>query len=119
YVTERWLGGTLTNFQTTKKQIKRWKELEQRIIEGEFEHHTKKEQLLFERERLKLEKYLSAINNMGRLPGALLIVDSKKVRIAVAEANKLGIPVVAIVDTNADPDLITVPLPGHDDAVRA
>src|SRR5207302_779412 len=77
------------------------------------------ELLLFERERLKLEKYLSGIKNMGRLPGALFIVDSKKERIAVAEANKLGIPVVAIVDTNADPDLITVPIPGNDDAIRA
>src|SRR5947208_310756 len=119
YVTERWLGGTLTNFQTIKKQIKRLKDLEQGISEGEFEHHTKKEQLLFDRERLKLEKYLSGIKNMGRLPGALFIVDSKKERIAVAEANKLGIPVVAIVDTNADPDLISVPIPGNDDAIRA
>src|SRR2546426_9192530 len=71
------------------------------------------------RERLKLEKYLSGIKNMGRLPGALFVVDSKKERIAVAEANKLGIPVVAIVDTNADPDLISVPIPGNDDAIRA
>src|SRR5207245_10781162 len=87
--------------------------------EGEFENYTKKEQLLFDRERVKLEKYLSGIKNMSRLPGALFIVDSKKERIAVAEANKLGIPVVAIVDTNADPDLIDVPIPGNDDAIRA
>ena len=100
YVTERWLGGTLTNFQTIKKQIKRLKELEQGTAEGEFENYTKKEQLLFERERVKLEKYLSGIKNMSRLPGALFVVDSKKERIAVAEANKLGIPEVAIVDTN-------------------
>jgi len=119
YVTERWLGGTLTNFQTIKKQIKRLKELEQGTAEGEFENYTKKEQLLFDRERVKLEKYLSGIKNMARLPGALFIVDSKKERIAVAEANKLGIPVVAIVDTNADPDLINVPIPGNDDAIRA
>jgi small subunit ribosomal protein S2 len=119
YVTERWLGGTLTNFQTIKKQIKRLKELEQGTAEGEFENYTKKEQLLFDRERVKLEKYLSGIKNMARLPGALFVVDSKKERIAVAEANKLGIPVVAIVDTNADPDLITVPIPGNDDAIRA
>jgi len=119
YVTERWLGGTLTNFQTIKKQIKRLKELEQGSAEGEFENYTKKEQLLFERERVKLEKYLSGIKNMSRLPGALFIVDSKKERIAVAEANKLGIPVVAIVDTNADPELITIPIPGNDDAIRA
>ena len=119
WVTERWLGGTLTNFQTIKRQIKRLKDLEQGISEGEFEHHTKKEQLLFERERGKLEKYFSGIKNMARLPGALFVVDSKKERIAVAEANKLSIPVVAIVDTNADPDLITVPIPGNDDAIRA
>src|SRR5213594_4376872 len=118
YVTERWLGGTLTNFQTIKKQIKRLKELEQGTAEGEFENYTKKEQL-FDRERGKLEKYLSGIKNMSRLPGALFVVDSKKERIAVAEANKLGIPVVAIVDTNADPELITVPIPGNDDAIRA
>jgi small subunit ribosomal protein S2 len=119
WVTERWLGGTLTNFQTMKRQIKRLKELEQGSAEGEFENYTKKEQLLFDRERLKLEKYLSGIKNMARLPGALFVVDSKKERIGVAEANKLGIPVVAIVDTNADPDPITVPIPGNDDAIRA
>jgi small subunit ribosomal protein S2 len=119
YVTERWLGGTLTNFQTIRKQIKRLKELEQGLTEGEFQYHTKKEQLLFERERQKLEKNLAGIKNMGRLPGALYIVDAKKERIAVAEANRLGIPVVGIVDTNADPDLITVPVPGNDDAIRA
>ena len=119
YVTERWLGGTLTNFQTIKKQIKRLKDLEQGATEGEFHNYTKKEQLLFERERIKLDKYLSGIKNMGRLPGALFIVDAKKERIAVAEANKLGIPVVAMVDTNADPDVITVPIPGNDDAIRA
>ena len=119
WVTERWLGGTLTNFQTIKKQIKRLKELEQGAAEGEFEHYTKKEQLLLDRERVKLDKNLSGIKQMGRLPGALFIVDAKKERIAVAEANKLGIPVVAIVDTNADPDLITVPIPGNDDAIRA
>ena len=113
YVTERWLGGTLTNFQTIKKQIKRLKDLEQGAADGDFTNYTKKEQLLFDRERGKLDK------NLGRLPGALFVVDAKKERIAVAEANKLGIPVVAIVDTNADPDLITVPIPGNDDAIRA
>jgi len=119
YVTERWLGGTLTNFQTIKRQIKRLKELEQGAADGEFGNYTKKEQLLFDRERVKLDKYLSGIKNMNRLPGALFVVDAKKERIAVAEANKLGIAVVAIVDTNADPDLITVPVPGNDDAIRA
>ncbi len=119
FVTERWLGGTLTNFQTIKRQIKRLKELEQGAADGEFENYTKKEQLLFDRERVKLDKYLSGIKNMNRLPGALFVVDAKKERIAVAEANKLGIAVVAIVDTNADPELITVPIPGNDDAIRA
>ena len=119
YVTERWLGGTLTNFQTIKRQIKRLKELEQGAADGEFGNYTKKELLLFDRERVKLDKYLSGIKNMNRLPGALFVVDAKKERIAVAEANKLGIAVVAIVDTNADPDLITVPIPGNDDAIRA
>jgi len=118
-VPERWLGGTLTNFQTIKKQIKRLKDLEQGAADGDFTNYTKKEQLLFDRERVKLDKNLAGIKNLGRLPGALFIVDAKKERIAVAEANKLGIPVVAIVDTNADPDLITVPIPGNDDAIRA
>jgi len=119
YVTERWLGGMLTNFQTLKKQIRRLRELEQGAAEGEFENYTKKEKLLFERERVKLSRNLEGVKNLGRLPGALFVVDAKKERIAVAEANKLGIPVVAIVDTNADPDLITVPVPGNDDAIRS
>jgi small subunit ribosomal protein S2 len=119
YVTERWLGGTLTNFQTLKRQLKRLRELEQGAADGEFGHYTKKEQLLFERERQKLSRNLEGIKNMGRLPGALFVVDAKKEKIAVSEANKLGIPVVAIVDTNADPDVITVPIPGNDDAIRA
>jgi small subunit ribosomal protein S2 len=119
YVVERWLGGTLTNFQTIKKQIRRLKEIEQGLADGAFEFFTKKEQLQFERERQKLNRNLEGIKNMGRLPGAMFVVDAKKERIAIAEANKLGIPVVAIVDTNADPDLITVPIPGNDDAIRS
>jgi small subunit ribosomal protein S2 len=119
WVTERWLGGMLTNFHTIKKQISRLKEVEQGLADGAFEFFTKKEQLLFERERQKLNRNLEGIKNMARLPGVLYVVDAKKERIAVAEANKLGIPVVAIVDTNADPDLITVPVPGNDDAIRA
>jgi len=118
-VTERWLGGTLTNFQTIKKQIRRLKEIEQAQDEGGYEFFTKKEQLLITREREKLNRYLDGIKRMGRLPGALFVVDAKKERIAIAEANKLGIPVIAIVDTNADPDLITVPIPGNDDAIRS
>src|SRR3972149_2567422 len=119
YVTERWLGGTLTNFATIKKQIRRLRDLEQGSTEGDFDSYTKKEKLLFERERVKLARNLEGLKHLNRLPGALFVVDAKKERIAVAEANKLGIPVVAIVDTNADPDVITVPIPGNDDAIRA
>jgi small subunit ribosomal protein S2 len=120
YVTERWLGGLLTNFQTVKKQIRRFKELKKGGEEGgEFENYTKKEQLLLSRERQKLEKNLAGIEHMTRLPGLLFVIDSKKEKIAVNEANKLGIPIVAIVDTNADPDLITVPIAGNDDAIRS
>jgi small subunit ribosomal protein S2 len=119
YVTERWLGGTLTNFQTIKRQIRRLRELEQGQDEGAFEFFTKKERLHFDRERQKLNRNLEGIKNMTRVPGAIFVVDARKERIAIAEANKLGIPVVAIVDTNADPDLITVPIPGNDDAIRS
>jgi small subunit ribosomal protein S2 len=119
WVTERWLGGTLTNFQTIKKQIRRLKDLEQGTDEGGFENYTKKERLLFERERVKLLRNLEGLKQMGRLPGALFVVDARKEKIAIQEANKLGIPVVAIVDTNADPDPITVPIPGNDDAIRS
>jgi len=119
WITERWLGGTLTNFHTIKQQIRRLKELEQGQEEGAFEFFTKKEQLRFDRERQKLNRNLEGIKNMGRIPGAMFVVDAKKERIAIAEANKLGIPVVAIVDTNADPDVITVPIPGNDDAIRS
>ncbi len=119
YITERWLGGMLTNFQTVKKQIKRLRDLEQGATEGDFSNYTKKERLMFEREREKLSRNLEGVKMMTRLPGALFVVDAKKEKIAVAEANKLGIPVVAIVDTNADPDVITVPVPGNDDAIRS
>jgi len=120
FITERWLGGLLTNFQTVKKQLRRMKELESGTESGgEFENYTKKEQLMMSRERDKLMKNLVGIKNMTRLPGLLFVVDAKKERIAVAEANKLGIPIVAIADTNADPDLITVPIAGNDDAIRS
>ena len=120
HVTERWLGGLLTNFQTVKKQTRRLKELEAGSeAGGDFENYTKKEQLLLSRQRDKLSKNLSGIKNMARLPGLLFIVDSKKERIAVSEANKLGIPMVAICDTNSDPDQITVPIAGNDDAIRS
>jgi len=120
YVTERWLGGLLTNFQTVKKQIRRLKDLEAGSeAGGEFENYTKKEQLLMTRQRDKLAKNLSGIKGMTRLPGLLFVVDAKKERIAVEEANKLGIPIVAIADTNADPDLLAVPIAGNDDAIRS
>ncbi len=119
YVTERWLGGMLTNFQTIKRNIRRLKELERGAEEGAFEFYTKKERLLLDREREKLDRYLSGIKDMNRLPGCLFVVDARKEEIAVAEANKLEIPVVAIADTNADPDLLTVPIAGNDDAIRS
>jgi len=119
YVTERWLGGMLTNFQTIKKNIHRLKELERGAEEGSFEFYTKKEQLLLEREREKLDRYLSGIKDMTRIPGLVFIVDAKKEEIAVREANRLGIPVVAIADTNADPDMLTIAIAGNDDAIRS
>lgn len=119
WVSERWLGGMLTNFNTIKKQVRRLKELEQGQAEGAYEFFTKKEQLMLDRERQKLNRNLEGIKDMGRLPGVLFVVDSRKERIAIAEANKLGIPVIAIVDTNSDPDLLTVPIPGNDDAIRS
>src|SRR5512138_1354720 len=119
WVTERWLGGMLTNFATIKKQIRRLKELERGLDEGAYEFYTKKEQLLLQREREKLDKYLGGVKDMGRLPGALFVVDSRKELIAVKEAKKLGIPVIAIADTNSDPDVIDYPIPGNDDAIRS
>jgi small subunit ribosomal protein S2 len=120
YVTERWLGGLLTNFGTAKKQIRRLKELEAGSeAGGDFENYTKKEQLLMARQRDKLAKNLSGIKAMSRVPGLLFVVDAKKEKIAVDEANKLGIPLIAICDTNSDPDLITVPIAGNDDAIRS
>jgi small subunit ribosomal protein S2 len=119
HVTERWLGGMLTNFTTIKKQIRRLRELERGREEGAFDFYTKKERLMLDREREKLEKYLNGVKDMARTPGALFVVDAKKERIAVSEANKLKIPVIAIADTNADPDLLTVPIAGNDDAIRS
>ncbi len=119
YVTERWLGGLLTNFQTIKKNIRRLKDLERGAEEGAFEFYTKKERLLLERERAKLERYLSGIKDMTRLPGLVFVVDARKEEIAVREANRLGIPVVAIADTNADPDELTIAIAGNDDAIRS
>jgi small subunit ribosomal protein S2 len=119
FVTERWLGGMLTNFATQKKQIRRLRELERGQEEGAFDFYTKKERLTIERERERLEKYLGGVKDMARLPGALFVVDAKRESIAISEANKLGIPVIAIADTNADPDVLTVPIAGNDDAIRS
>ncbi|MBT8335062.1 MAG: 30S ribosomal protein S2 [Gemmatimonadetes bacterium] len=119
YVTERWLGGMMTNFQTIRKQIRRLKELERGQEENSFEFYTKKERLLLERERAKLDKYLSGVKDMTRLPAAMFVVDARREHIAVKEAARLGIPVVAIADTNADPDQIDYPIPGNDDAIRS
>jgi len=119
YVTERWLGGMLTNFSTIKKSIKRLKNIEKMSTDGTYDKITKKEILSLEREREKLEKVLGGIREMTRLPGALFVVDVRKEAIAVAEANKLGIPVAAIVDTNCDPSPIAYPIPGNDDAFKS
>jgi small subunit ribosomal protein S2 len=119
FVTERWLGGTLTNFRTIKKNLKRLKEIERMRDDGTFELLLKKEVIKIEREYAKLKHSLGGIADMEELPGAVFVVDAKKERIAVAEANKLGIPLIAIVDTNADPDLITVPIAGNDDAIKS
>lgn len=119
YVNERWLGGMMTNFSTIRKSINRLKELEAMKEDGTFEVLSKKEVLALKREQEKLEKSLGGIKDMEELPGALFIVDPRKERIAVAEAKKLNIPIVAIVDTNCDPDEIDYVIPGNDDAIRA
>ena len=119
FVNERWLGGMLTNFQTIQKRITRLKQLEAMEEDGTFEVLTKKEVLALRHEMEKLQKFLGGIKTMSKLPGALFIVDPRKERIAVAEAKKLGIPIVGIVDTNCDPDEIDYVIPGNDDAIRA
>lgn len=119
FVNERWLGGMLTNFQTIQKRINRLKELEAMETDGTFDVLTKKEVMQLRHEMARLEKYLGGIKEMRKLPGAVFIVDPRKERIAVAEARKLNIPIVAIVDTNCDPDEIDYPIPGNDDAIRA
>jgi small subunit ribosomal protein S2 len=119
YVTERWLGGMMTNFQTIKASIKRFKELEQMKVDGTFEKLTKKEVARLEREMNQFEKALGGIKEMNMLPGLIFVVDTKKEHIAVAEAYKLGIPIIAIIDTNSDPDPIDFPVAGNDDAIKA
>ncbi len=119
YVNQRWLGGMLTNFKTIKQRIDRLKELDTMFEDGGINRFPKKEILVLSREREKLEKNLGGIKKMNRLPSALFVVDTQRENIAVAEANRLGIPVVAIVDTNCDPDVIDYLIPGNDDAIRA
>lgn len=119
YINERWLGGTLTNFRTIKKNLERIKEIERMANEGKLEEFTKKERIGIDKELDRLTKVLGGIVDMAELPGLLFIVDTKKEEIAVEEARKLGIPIIAIVDTNCDPDLITHPIPGNDDAIRS
>ena len=119
YVNERWLGGMLTNFQTIQKRIKRLCELEEMEENRTFEVLGKKEVLSLRHEMERLQKFLGGIKTMNKLPGALFIIDPRKERIAVAEAHKLGIPIVATVDTNCDPDEIDYVIPSNDDAIRA
>ena len=119
FVNQRWLGGLLTNFQTVQKSIKRLKDLESMQTDGRYEKLTKKERIKLDRERESLNKNLSGIKGMSRLPDAIFIIDVKKEEIAVAEANRLGIPIVAVVDTNCSPEGIDYVIPGNDDALRA
>ncbi len=119
YVNNRWLGGTLTNFKTVKASIERLRDIEKMAADGTFEQMNKKEVLMWQREQEKLEKALGGIKTMTRLPGALFVIDAKKEHLAIIEARKLRIPVIAIADTNADPDLIDYLVPGNDDALRS
>jgi len=119
YVNHRWLGGMLTNYKTIRQSIRRLRELEQQAKDGTFDQLTKKEALLRQREMAKLELGIGGIKDMGGLPDILFVVDVDHERIAVNEANKLGIPVVGIVDTNSDPDGVDFVVPGNDDAIRA
>jgi small subunit ribosomal protein S2 len=119
YVNERWLGGMLTNFKTIKSNIRRFKEIEKMDADGVLEKLSKKEQAQINKERVRLVKIFTGIKEMTQLPAAVFVIDTKKERIAVAEANRLGVPVIGVVDTNCDPDVIDYPLPGNDDAIRA
>jgi small subunit ribosomal protein S2 len=119
YVNERWLGGMLTNFQTVSTRVKRMKEFEAMQKAGDFDAMPKKEALRHTRELEKLQRNLGGIRGLDKLPDAIFVIDTKKEHIAVTEANKLGLPVVAVVDTNCDPDVITHVIPGNDDAIRS
>jgi small subunit ribosomal protein S2 len=119
FVTERWLGGMLTNFQTVRKSIKRMQGIDKMSNDGTFERINKKERLMLDRERAKLKSVLGGIEDMTKLPGALFIVDVKREHIAIAEAHRLGIPTIALVDTNSDPTIVDFPIPGNDDASKS
>ena len=119
YVNNRWLGGMLTNFATIKKSLLRLKKIEKMEVDGTFENLTKKEVSALQKEKSKLEKNLGGIKEMKELPGALFIIDTHKEQIAVAEARRMGIPIIAVVDTNCNPEGIDYPIPGNDDAIRA
>jgi small subunit ribosomal protein S2 len=119
YVNQRWLGGMLTNFSTVHKRLQRMKELEAMEQTGGFEGRTKKEILMLTREKNKLERSLGGIRDMNKVPSAIWVVDTNKEHLAVAEARKLKIPIIAILDTNCDPDLVDYPIPGNDDAIRS
>jgi len=119
YVNQRWLGGLLTNFVTLKKSMKKFKELEKMKVDGDFEHFSKKDASKLEKKYKKMEKLFSGIKDMENMPDTLFVIDPRKENIAVSEAKKLGIPVVAVVDTNCDPDPIDHVIPGNDDAIRA
>src|SRR5207247_7925710 len=119
YVTERWLGGTLTNFATIKRSIARLKEIEKMEADGSINHYVKQEQAVSHREEARLHKYFDGIRAIERMPGAMFVVDIKREHNAVAEARRLKIPVVAIVDTNCDPDLVDYSIAGNDDAIRS
>ena len=119
YVNQRWLGGMLTNFSTVHKRLQRMKELEAMEQTGGFEGRTKKEILMLTREKNKLERSLGGIRDMTKVPSAIWVVDTNKEHLAVAEARKLKIPIIAILDTNCDPDLVDYPVPGNDDAIRS
>ena len=119
FIDKRWLGGMLTNYKTIRQSIKRLKALEAQSQDGTFERITKKEALLLKREMEKLEKSIGGIKDMGGIPDALFVIDADHEKIAIAEANKLGIPVIAVVDTNSNPDGVDYIIPGNDDAIRA
>lgn len=119
YVVDRWLGGMLTNFQTIRKSLRRLETLQRQEADGTAAQLKKKERLMRSREQEKLERVLGGIADMGRLPGALFVVDIRREHIAVDEARKLGIPVIAMLDTNCDPDLVDFPVPANDDAMRS